>query len=59
MPTNEDEVFEMKARNCLDCTRNTLLPYEYNWTCIACEYNIIKRIIELTKIQRQKTELKN
>ena len=40
---------------CLHCLRNTLLPYEYEYTCIACGYNGIKIKHELTENQRMKT----
>ena len=32
--------------------RDTLQPYHYERTCFSCDYNVIKRKIELTKIQR-------
>ena len=35
------------------CNRNTLLPYEYEFTCVSCGYNVIKRKHELSKIQRK------
>ena len=30
-----------------------LLPYEYEFTCISCGFNVIKRKHELSKIQRK------
>ena len=38
----------------MHCTRNTLLPYEYEWKCIACGYNVLKPEIKVKKIQRKK-----
>ena len=38
----------------MHCTRKTLLSYEYEWTCVACGKNGIKRKIELDKISRKK-----
>ena len=35
-------------------TRNTFSLYDYEWTCIACGYNVVERINESTKIQREK-----
>ena len=35
--------------------RNTLLPYEYEFTCFSCGYNVNKRKHELSKRQRKKT----
>ena len=32
MNLNEDENFEKYDKQCMHCTRNTLLPYEYEWT---------------------------
>ena len=42
------------GKHCGHCNRNTLLPYKYEFTCISCGFNIIKRKHELTKIQRKK-----
>ena len=41
-------------KSCAHCNRNTLLPYEYEWTCFSCGYNVNKRNNELSKIQREK-----
>ena len=38
------------------CNQNTLLPYEYEWTCFSCGYNVNKRKHELSKIQRKKVK---
>ena len=59
MSLSEDEIIEKYAKNCGHCNRNTLLPYEYEWSCISCGYNIIKRKLELTKIQRKKINFIN
>ena len=59
MSLSEDEIIEKCAKNCGHCYRNTLLPYEYEWSCISCGYNIIKRKHELTKIQRKKINFIN
>ena len=55
----EDEIIEKYAKRCGHCNRNTLLPYEYEWTCISCGYKINKRKHELSKIQRKKTSFFN
>ena len=34
--------------------QNILLPYEFEYTCFSCGYNVIKRKHELSKIQRKK-----
>ena len=54
MELTEDEIIQKYAKNCGHCKRNTLLPYEYEFTCIACGYNVNKRKPELSKIQRKK-----
>ena len=59
MELTEDEIIQKYAKNCGHCNRNTLLPYEYEFTCIACGYNINKRKHELSKIQRKKINFIN
>ena len=50
----ENEIFEKYGKRYLHGMRNTLLPYEYEWSCAACACNIIKKNNEPTKIQRKK-----
>ena len=59
MELTEDEFIQKYAKHCGHCNRNTLLPYEYEYTCIACEFNLIKRKNELSKIQRKKINFIN
>ena len=59
MNLSEDEIIQKDAKNCGHCKRNTLLPYEYEFTCIACGYNVSKRKHELSKIQRKKINFIN
>ena len=54
MELTEDEIFEKHGENCRHCNRNTLFPYEYEFTCFSCGYNVNKRKNELSKIQRKK-----
>ena len=54
MELTEDEIIQKYAKNCGHCKRNSLLPYEYEWTCFSCGYNVHKRKNELSKIQRKK-----
>ena len=42
MEISEDQKIEKYAKQCKQCMRNTLLPFEYVWTCFACGYNVIK-----------------
>ena len=57
MELYENEIFEKYGKSCGHCNRNALLPYEYELTCIACGYNVIKRKHELSKIQRKMNKL--
>ena len=54
MELTEDDFIQKYAKYCLQCSRNTLLPYEYEWTCIARRYNLMNRKQELSKNQRKK-----
>ena len=47
------------GKQCGHCNRNTLLPYEYEWTCFSCGDNVNKRKHELSKIQRKKINFIN
>ena len=59
MELTEDEIIQKNAKTCRHCNRNTLLPYEYEFTCIVCGYNVTKRKHELSKIQRKKINFVN
>ena len=59
MELTEDEIIQKYANNCGHCNRNTLLPYEYEYTCFSCGYNVNKRKNELSKIQRKKINFIN
>ena len=50
MELTEDKIIEKYAKQCGHCKRNTLLPYEYEWCCFSCGYNLTKRKHELSKI---------
>ena len=54
MELPEEEAIKKNAKHCGHCNRNTLLPYEYEFTCVSCGYNVNKRKQELSKIQRKK-----
>ena len=51
---SEDQIIEKYAKRCGHCNRNMLLPYEDEWNCFGCGYNINKRKHELSKIQKYK-----
>ena len=55
----EDEIIQKYGKHCGHCNRNTLLPYEYEFTCFSCGYNVNKRKNELSKIQRKKINFIN
>ena len=59
MNLSEDEIIQKYAKNCGHCNRNTLLPYEYEWSCFLCNYVVSKRKHELSKIQRKKINFIN
>ena len=59
MDLTEDEIIQKYAKTCRHCNRNTLLPYEYEFTCIACGYNVTKRKHDLSKKQRKKINFIN
>ena len=54
MQLSEDEFKQINVKKCGYCNRNTLLPYEYEFTCFSSGYNVTKRKHELSKIQRKK-----
>ena len=59
MNLSEDEIIQKYAKQCRHCNRNRLLPYEYEYNCISCGYNVNKRKNELSKIQRKKINFIN
>ena len=36
MLLSEDEIIQTYGKQCGHCNQNTLLPYEYEFTCNAC-----------------------
>ena len=42
MEATEDEIFEKYAEVSLHCMRNTHLPCEYKYACVACRYGVMK-----------------
>ena len=59
MNLSEDENIQKYGKRCGHCNRNMLLPYEYEWTCFSCGYNVYKQKHELSKIQRKKINFIN
>ena len=56
MNLSEDEIIKTYSKHCGHCNQNTLLPYQYEWTCVSCGFNLTKRKHELSKIQRKKNK---
>ena len=56
MQLSEDGIIEKYVKHCGQCNRNPFLPYESEWTCVSCGYNVIKRKQEIIKIQRKKKQ---
>ena len=59
MELTEDEIFEKYGKRCGHCNRNTLLSFEYEFTCFSCGFNVNKRKHELSEIQRKKINFIN
>ena len=59
MELTEDEIIEKYGKRCGHCNRNSLLPYEYEFTCVSCGFNVNKRKHELRKIQWKKINFIN
>ena len=59
MNLTEDEIIENYAKQFEHCNRNTLLPYEYEFTCFSCGYIVNKRKHELSKLQRKQINFIN
>ena len=59
MELSEDEIVQKYAKYCGHCNRNTSLPYEYEFSCFSCGYNVIRRKQELTKLHRRKLNFIN
>ena len=57
MKLSGDQIFKKYGKLCGHCLRNALLPYEYEFTCVSCRYNISKRKHELYKIQRKENKI--
>ena len=59
MELTEDQVFKKYGTLCKHCNRNCLLPYVFEFTRIACGYNVIEQAHELGKISREKMDFIN
>ena len=59
MEITEDGSTQKNGKHCGHCNRNPLLPYEYEYTCLSCGFNVNKRKHELSKIQRKRINFLN
>ena len=59
MELTEDAIIQKYGKNCGHCNRKTLLPYEYEYRCFSCGFNLVKRKHELTEIQRKRKNFIN
>ena len=53
MELTQDDTSQKNDKQCTRCLRNPL-PYEIDWSCISCNYNILKRKNEPSKFSRKK-----
>ena len=53
MEFTEGEIIQKVGEECMHCAWNPLLPYEYEFTCFSCGYDVIKRKKEFSKFSRQ------
>ena len=56
MELTEDEKYR---KQCGHYNRNTLLPNEFEWTCISCGINLIKRKHDSLKFNEKKINFIN
>ena len=59
MELTEDQTNEKHAKQCKHCSRNSLLPNEYECICISFWYNVLNQKQELTQFQRKKINFIN
>ena len=57
MELREDEIIQKYGKQCGHCNQNTLFPYECEWSCLSCGFNLTKRKHEFTNKQRKKLSL--
>ena len=59
MELTEDEIIQKYVQHSGHCNRNTLQPYQNEFTCFSCGYNLIKRKHKLSEIQQKRINLIN
>ena len=54
MILTKDEIIQNCGKQCMHCTRNTKLPYNYEWTCFTYGYKVLNCKSKHTEDQRKK-----
>ena len=54
MELTEYQIIKKYGKRCGHSNRNTLHPYENEFACFSCGFNVNKRKHELSEIQRKK-----
>ena len=54
MELTQDEDLEKYGKQCGHCNQNNLQPYEYDYSCVVCGYNVFKRKHEFSKKRKKK-----
>ena len=57
MELSEDESTQKYGKKCGHCSRNTLLPYAFEWVCFSCGHNVITEKNDFTKSSGKKYTL--
>ena len=53
MELREDEIIQKYGRNCGHRNRNTLLPYEYEFRCFSCGFNVTNKNMNSLKFNEK------
>ena len=55
MMLTKDQTFGVYGKLWMHCTCKTLIPHQYQCTCIACGCKVLNQFSYLTKNQRKET----
>ena len=59
MEVNEDKNYKKKAKQCMYCSRNSNSAYGNAGRCFLCGYNVMKRKVAITNLQRKNLDFIN
>ena len=59
MKLTEKEIIQTYGQHCMHCTKDTLQPYEDEYSCVACGIIIARTKNQLLQIQRKKIYFTN